>query len=557
MQFPIGNRNRSTTRKGMGVIVVVIVSLLAGLTVMGLQNFFFVERIALDVGTTIHGDRALYLAQSAVDEAANALAQEINDPGSSVFEVFRSQEYTGTEIAFDLEVPYFENFLSKYPEDYEGYQLFNDGVQARVTYQNYFSGLPYERYGTLELSAQVTLRRGFGKKISRKVSYYEEFKTALMTTPRPFDQLTLYVNQIAGWVTPAFENGNIEASKKSIDPAVEGSTPAVRQYYLDYLTNFENETGLDLPIFDELRTMMQTPPLNLDVPPLKVFPDSFVAISNLDSIEDMKKLNLPGLIGPLNEEIETMNQQMKQDAKALDNAIDSSNSKSDAENKIKPAVKKLADTTYEVTELHQRRFAIYKEFQSLITMASGGLQTRLENFYKKMEADKWQKKAFHRISGGRTELEQLMAKYEPLNGVILIQNDSALDLSGMSVRGKLILVAAGDVNVNGLTVQDPSKDIVTVISYGIMKISGNIQANLVPVNQWQIIASNTQILGHLVINGVFDPAQFQGRLQYDPRIFSGTSTTSSDADSRKSYIFVGFGPRTMGSSVNRDARGVF
>ena len=152
----------------MGVVVILIVSLLGGLTVMGLQNYFFVERITLDVGTTILGDRALYLAQSAVDEAANSLAQEINDPSSSVFDVFRSMEYADTEIVFDMPVPYFDTFLEKYPDDYKGYELLNGGVQAKVIHQRFFNDLAYERYGTIQLSAEVALTRGFGKKIKRR-----------------------------------------------------------------------------------------------------------------------------------------------------------------------------------------------------------------------------------------------------------------------------------------------------------------------------------------------------------------------------------------------------
>ena len=66
---------------------------------------------------------------------------------------------------------------------------------------------------------------------------------------------------------------------------------------------------------------------------------------------------------------------------------------------------------------------------------------------------------------------------DSVNGVIYVKNPNTKLKLPDQLEGKIVIVTEGAVDINGLKPKDPSKHVLSVISYGDMRVSGSIKAS--------------------------------------------------------------------------------
>ena len=240
------------TQRGMGMVIIIVLFLLMGLAVIGLANYKFVERTTLDVGASINGDIALLHAQSAVEEAIYITSKEINDPSTELFKKIRDQAIRGS-IPWTISVPELADILNE--ESNVRYELVDGKVNANVLLQRSFGNLLYEKYGTIEFKAKVKAKLGFARSLEREYTEHVGFRMQLISTPRPFDQASLYVQKTENWIFP-----------EAYNDAVKESEEHIRQKTPDWRKRFENKINDQRQAIDtvgespdELLNLLNTP----------------------------------------------------------------------------------------------------------------------------------------------------------------------------------------------------------------------------------------------------------------------------------------------------------
>lgn len=546
-------KSNAISKRGMGLVIIIVIVLLSGLAIIGLANYKFVERTTLDVGASVTGDKALFYAQSAVEEAVHTASLQVNNPNTDLFNTIRSQAQTGS-FEVDFTVP----ILSAELDSTSGFKYSLEGglVKSKIMFQNSFETMLYEKYGTIEFIAEVSVKVGFGRKVYRKFRERIGFRMQLISAPRPYDQATVYVQDISGWIDPDGFNGQVAESEDFMTTKI----PSKRKKWKDKINDAVDEAnqkkncGFDA---QEFHDAIDTPALQGPPAGFMPFPNPMIALSVVPKLEDLSDLYLA-------DDLDVFKSTLFQKAKAVDDSegrledtVNSANSCSDKD-RVLEATKEFATATHELSEWHAKRIQYFIEFQKLVRSFGEPQRTKIGKFYEKLNSNaKWKNKATYivREDGGlQSNLDKLREKVGILNGVVYVENSSQkLKLSG-PIKGKVIFVTQGDVEVESLVPVDQTKDILSVISYGKMRASGNINASLLPQAELQIV--NMNLVGNLIFNRIWQPEQLKGVLQYDPRIFSGTTTNSSDANAKKTYYYVAFSPMTIGSDIERKSSGL-
>tara|TARA_B100000674_G_scaffold248481_1_gene204833 strand:- start:68 stop:1711 length:1644 start_codon:yes stop_codon:yes gene_type:complete len=545
----------------MGLVIILVIVLLTGLAIIGLANYKFVERTTLDVGASINGDRAMLIAQSAVEEAIHIVSKQINDPNTELFEDIRSQSKRGS-ISWDIKVPILETEIlsqAKRPS----YELVDGYVKAKVLIQRTFNTMLYEKYGTIEFTAKTKVNLGFAKSLQREFTEHVGFRMQLVSTPRPFDQATLYVHNIQGWIDPDKYNSLFTESKNRLEKRIQ----EWRQKFRDRVDREKSGIQAVGESPQELDRILITPALVREIPNFTPFPSDMIALSLSKSI-DMSRLNVFRDLKQKTDEIQKKFEEVNQKDAELDEAIEKLenlpkelSSKSKAQRilreEVKPLGREFAQLTHELSKLDSERIKILSDFQVVVKSFGGQKKLNIGKFFSKFDrASDWKQKATYVIEEGglQDNLKALFDKVEPVNGVVYVENpSSALKLSG-TVKGKLLIVTEGAVDIENLQPSDPSKHIMSVISYGDMRVSGSIRASLMPQTNFKVRGS-LRLNGNLVLRQITDLSQLKGRLDYDPTLHSGTTTKTSDAKAKKSYYYVVLSPMSVGSIVKRMSMG--
>jgi hypothetical protein len=536
-------------RKGAGVFVVLIGIILFSLFTFGVHNYLFVQRVSQDVSVVSLGGIATVLAESAVAEASAYISKKINTPGEMLFDKFRRQSGGMSHFDFDIAVPLSADIIANWPK--WNFSLTDGKVKVKVLFQRAFNDLNYEKYGALKISAEVKVRSGFTTLVKRSAETIREFKQVLVTTPRPFEQMTFYLNDITGYINPAEENGRIGAS---ID-AINNNLPARRQTLIDELDRVASEYGADT---SPLKNILISKPLNQSIPPLKNFPADFALFSTLPYLSDLRYLDVPTKIQEMEPGIQAAITRVQNATRAVwDSIVAAIDASDQSASGVYGPMTEFADATKELSELHVERLNYYSIFQSQTGFATGGLKTRLNNFFAKFGTmAEWKAKAFHLIDENiddiNTAFSYIMSEYQPLNGIVFVNNPSqALRIENVSIFGKLIVVTSGDIELNNVVPYRNEEHLFTAISYGEMRLSGVVGGSLCPMNGYKIATVSSSLKGNMVLPKVFDSTQFKGNLSYNEFIFSGTTTTSSDSNAKLPYYFMGLGPRTVNRNFSR------
>jgi hypothetical protein len=122
-----------------------------------------------------------------------------------------------------------------------------------------------------------------------------------------------------------------------------------------------------------------------------------------------------------------------------------------------------------------------------------------------------------------------------LNGIVLIDNlgGAPLNLSQLQVNGKLVIACTGDVNISDVTLAKPEDNLLTIQCDGQMRVSGRVEASLVPRGQF-VPAASAKLSGNLILDLIDNPDQMMGSVE-NPHIrdaehgryFSGVTSKTS------------------------------
>jgi hypothetical protein len=250
---------------------------------------------------------------------------------------------------------------------------------------------------------------------------------------------------------------------------------------------------------------------------------------------------------------------VKQAATSLDQAINQALDALDqslVESSVKPAMRHFAKVTFELSNLHVQRLTVYKDFQSLMRTVSGSLREKIAGFYYKYNLEEWRKKAFHYLDESQDinlAFNQFLEQYDPANGVLFVDNPTqTLVIENRQIAGKLVLVTSGNLKLSNLEPLDPGRHLLTVISFGRLIATGRVVASLSPMGEFLVPGAVLQLVGNLVFRQVLEADQLRGSLEYDPRIFSGTTTSTSDAKAKKTHYYLGLSPQPLGLTLSRE-----
>ena len=554
------------TQRGMGMVIIIVLFLLMGLAVIGLANYKFVERTTLDVGASINGDIALLHAQSAVEEAIYITSKEINDPSTELFKKIRDQAIRGS-IPWTISVPELADILNE--ESNARYELVDGKVNANVLLQRSFGNLLYEKYGTIEFKAKVKAKLGFARSLEREYTEHIGFRMQLISTPRPFDQASLYVQDIRGWISPGEYNDLVKKSEEDITQ----KTPKWREKFQNKIDkNASRIRRVESP--EVLSNLLNTPPLVKDVPKFTPFQSKIIALSLVKNF-NLQDLHIrPKLVLKTNQIIQKFKEVMEKD-NALDEAIEKLENlpqkKSSIEKgkrilreEIKPLTREFAQLTHEFSKLNNERIQILSDFQKLVMTPGGPKAERIAVFYNKLNnLSDWETKANYVVKEQPGDLQnnfkalfdRVSTVGDSVNGVIYVKNPSTRLKLPDQLEGKIVIVTEGAVDINGLKPNDPSKHVLSVISYGDMRVSGSIKASLMPQGNFQVRGS-LSVDGNIVFNRIVDPNQLKGQLNYDQLLHSGTTTASSDANAKRIYYYAVLEPMSVGSNIERMSMGL-
>jgi len=262
------------------------------------------------------------------------------------------------------------------------------------------------------------------------------------------------------------------------------------------------------------------------------------------------------------EEVSQKDAELDEAIQKLENLPRKRSSKSKARQilreELKPLGREFAQLTHELSKLHSERIEILSDFQVVVKSFGGQKKLNIGKFFSKFDrASDWKQKATYVIEeqgGLQNNFKALLDKVEPINGVVYVKNPtSVLNLNG-NIKGKLLIITEGSVNVENLQPNDPSSHVTSIVSYGDMRVSGAVRASLMPQNNFQVRGS-LSIMGNLVLRQIRDASQLKGKIDYDPILHSGTTTKTSDAKAKKSYYYVVLSPMSVGSNVKRMSMG--
>ncbi len=542
---------QSFGRNGSGLLITLVLILLVVLLTLGIHGYRLSGRVSRDLAVNIKGERAIFMAESAIEDALFEVSLQVNRPDSALFTRFRDQSAGLGSFEKTIAVPRFEDVLES---SNSKIKLQEGGVRMQVVYQAPFTDLPYEKYGVVRFQAQLSDTLGFGRKLKRRVESFREFKMVLVSPPRPFDQASFFVQDCTGYITPDFENKNIKDSRADLKKAI----PDLRKYYHDYI-EAEFRTYEDHVNIDEFHALIDNPPLNPSMPDVKLYGSEILAYSRKPSIPRLEELNLPAKILEINQKIIQGAADVKQAATSLDHAINQALDALDqslVESSVKPAMRRFARLTHELSNLHVQRLSIYEDFQALVRTVSGSAYQHIAGFYYKYNQDEWRKKAFHVLEETQDinqAMDQFLEQFNPANGVLFVENPTqTLVLENRQIPGKLIIVTSGAIKLSNLEPLDPNRHLLSVVSYGRLSATGRVVAALSPMGEFLVPGGVFQLKGNLVLRQVIKPDQLRGALEFDPEIFSGTTTSASDAKAKKSHYYLGFSPLPLALNLNRN-----
>ncbi|MBI2943351.1 MAG: hypothetical protein HYY25_04050 [Candidatus Wallbacteria bacterium] len=525
-------------RRGIGALPVIVMALLMVLAFVGLAQRQFGSQVANQTYRLAMGRLAEQLADSAVEEALHVVRTHANDPGHPIFMELRGEVYPDqtAEVPLTVRAPHAERLAREAP--FRGFSL--EDVRADIVWQAQFSHLPYEKFGIVRCRARAGIRLGLAEKVARTVETGVDLKVVLASTPRPFDQTTVYIQDGTSLGT-ARSNRRMEEALKSLEAFGAERTELTRR--------LEARKAQVAPAGSATALLVEYGQVDLpSLGPLvhRMDEDRLVLFRVQDRVE-LKELDLGSAVARYEADLERVDRKLASERQSLEAAFDDAARHRDYLAALREAASK------------RTRFLQWLlGFQNATSEFGGDSYERLAEFHYKLELVEWKRKAFHHIkeapgASAKAQLEALMARLGRLNGVVWVENPTeTLELDGRlsELKGLLILVTSGAVRLSGTNRGAGPNDLLTVVAFGRMSVDGDVRASLVP-RAGVVVPPSATIHGNLVLRDAADATALQGAVKRDPRYYSGRTTAEDASGAYPDYYLCGLGPRPVYREVER------
>lgn len=546
----------SRSRRGAGFLTWVSLTLLVVLGVVAWSQQKATGEATLAVSRSMAGELGVSLGQSVLEEAMHRVRVGANDPASPLFELLRKPVAAPAVGQISLTGYVTSEHVGKLLElrPYKAYSY--TGPQAEVVYQRQFDDLPYERTGLIHYWTRVVGAAGISESVVREVHAYQELRTVLITTPRPFDEMPVYLGRASALTDLHAANdhrGKLIAqytrAYQSLVAAHEAATGAAKENYAKMLLE-ASPPGL----------------VSQSAPPLPEEPDAHVtALWMQGQGFALEALDIAKRLAPMVGEGERRTREMEQASKAVvaSPGSDGANDRmfdvgSETLTHLLGEVLRVwgftraftfiprSDPQWELWERrgterlsyeYFRRKAYFVISEDLSWGAAGLAQPQWELLKKKVASP----------TGQQMEL----------NGVVVVENDTEpLTLTG-DLHGKLtIVVTRGGVVLKDLNPDpQPGDSLVVVAAGGPIDISGKVNATVVATPLTDegghqslprvTVRPEAVIRGGLFVPGAVASADWNGVVEHDDRFYSGPDGSWLD------HYYVGIAPRASFRRVVR------
>jgi hypothetical protein len=438
-----------------------------------------------NVARASRGGNLMDAGQSALAEAWWRLEYAATDPTDPLFMSLR--EGAPRAQTLTVKVPHLIGALMGDPL-WAGVKIAGDGVKATIGVASAISAHPRE--GSMDVKLEVTVKHG-PTGLVRTLRESRELRRTLLAVPAPYDKHALLVLDAAGLVG---ERANVwleESTQQLTDLSAKIKAAGGQLQIPDSYGGFKDAPS---PLHDDLsRTLHRFP--------------SRLAIHARSDIADLSALNLQAKLEAARRNLEALGPAPDQQAAYnTDNDVNAATGK----------VTKLAQAHQAVLEEARKFQAAYEEVGS--TQAD-----ELAAFAANLAPEQWIRKATFRFGGAGAcgQLLQMLDTYQseatpkPVSGIVYLDNvNEPLKLSGRGIRGRLVIVATGDVEISDVRLNNRATDLLVVQSEGRLTAHGRVEGALIARGGVQL-AGDLELRGALVLDRVRVGDRFGGRLQQD------------------------------------------
>lgn len=547
---------RARSRRGAGFLTWIALTLLVVLGVVAWSQQKATGEATLLVSRSMAGELGLSLGQSALEEVAHRIRSGANDPASPLFDLLREPvkaPATGqVSLTPHVKLEHSFKLLEKAP--FKSYSF--SGPQVEVVYQRQFDDLPYERTGLIHSWTNVVGEAGISDAVVREVHAYHELRTVLITTPRPFDEMPIYLGRASALT--------------DLHAANEHRAKLIAQYtrvYSALVAAHDASQGPTRDLYAQM-IMQATPPAKLveSAPPLPEDPDAHVTAIWLQGQGfALEAMDIAKRLAPMVGEGERR-------AKEVENASRAAIASPASE----PAQEAMREATSEtLTLLLGEMLRIWGFTRAFTFVARSDPEWDLweRRGTERLSYEYFRRKAFWVLPEDPAWGEQGLAQPQwelllkkvatptgqqmELNGVVVVDNQTApLTLTG-DLHGKLVVMATrGGLVLKDLNPDpDPGDSLVVVAAGGPIEISGKVNASVVATPLideagHQSLPRVTVRPGATIRGGLFVPggvagADWNGVVEHDDRYYGGPDGSWGD------HYYVGIAPRASFRQVMR------
>lgn len=573
--------------RGVGLLFGVIIIFLLTMMTIGIAQHFFSSRVTSGTASGILGTISVSIGQSALEEAWKTIAVQANNMDEELYRQLRKPLSDPSEAlaVFDIDVPLTLSEMEAVP-DYSNFEIENGTVRGEVLGAGTMAGLTYENLGTIKLSVRVRHSSG----LSRKLVATRGFKSALLSTPRPFDQATFFVMDPTFMIDrqgPLGANAKIQETLDTMD--LLGDTHY--NYLVKELTRIINdyndaaqeaqEYGIDLPFknpndftqpFVDNRVPKAEPAYTRNIKdPNHFFPEEaggYVVFTLKKRVRDLQRLSLipqideaNGIIlerdARYNHDYQSLLAMMRQvDALVQARDPDDASRVDQLSNQLLQLCQTAAASMAALGRAHATRLSIYRYFTDFFSERSGKAAQELRQFTPKFDIQTTQaSRAFFRFRGPDAvkAFERLIKRYNgagrPLNAIIHLDTEGKLvRLENRRFHGRLVLLVSAPVALSNVGIQDEDQDLLTIHSDQGMTVEGRIQASLVVGGDLRMVGP-TRIRGNLALRELRTPEALSGSIRRDGRYRS--SRGGKPIEQLQGHFVVALSPKPASTIIYR------
>lgn len=525
------------------------------------------------------GNNCRYLAECVSTETFFRIEQEANDSSSNLYSQFREKVFGRGPAAFDITIGSLkesEALLASLPKAIK-YSI--DEVTAKVEFRRQITGLSYEAWGTIRVSALVS--SAFYPNLQRRTELLRDFKMALVTSPRPFCKANVFIGSSEGFLNETDPNHEIKRSYGEIyyvwndfdrlltecqGNAMAADAAAKLEETLSEIESIAGDmlvgkSGTAKAPYDLIE--LPEPPVGKAAPhyygdanvegiPLITSPFELMVLTDAAEL-DLQAIDLQNIVVPLAETRRAAYSKYKE--------------RFDYHSENPPTNKLTAQADLEKVheELSQLGIATVKaaipvlkahyDFQELLSEKSGASYDVWNKFVlRKLRLAEWKAKAFYTVSSV-DQLENLIkASGGSLSGIVYLDSSAKVNFSNVNFKGKLIIVVPTDISLDSVGVADETLDHLTFVCFGEVRLDSDIKATVIMgytgegPKEFECGGSMTLTGSLIAAEGIkFMPGKLEGFVKYNELVNSG----DTGVDEKNNHYFVAVSPQIRSKNVKR------